>query len=445
MDEKRIVRLVILALSFAVLLSSCAIKPSENEVKSSEEPLTWQEQYDLGVRYLSEGNYEEAILAFTVAIEIDPKRTEAYIGLADVYVAQGNTDAAIAILQQGVDLTEALELKERLDELSAEETSLEEDGEEAILVTNGPNFEADGLAVHITSERSATITISGLLLRESYERNLASSEQDASEYHWETRMHMRDGSEYSVSTSSWAFEPGNTETVAIDEMQHSLWNYDGHSFHLIGDVPMTHTDSSISWEVKVSEEYLFSFYAVEFYEVQIDGALMGLNYRRKYIIDGASGLHTEEREYDEKGNLKRQNYFDAEGKLEKYRLYVESGEAGVRRIDNYLADDTFTGYTLYYESEDGLNSYSENFDAGGNSTGKSVRVSDESGKWLYSAGLNEDGSEWSRNEAIYDANGENIGWDTYRDGELVSYARYKNGTTVYYNADGSVKGSGGVE
>ena len=34
---------------------------------------TWQEQYDLGIRYLSEGNYQEAILAFTAAISIDPK------------------------------------------------------------------------------------------------------------------------------------------------------------------------------------------------------------------------------------------------------------------------------------------------------------------------------------------------------------------------------------
>ena len=49
---------------------------------------TWQEQYDLGVRYLSEGNYEEAIIAFTAAIEIDPKRAEAYVGRGDAYVAQ---------------------------------------------------------------------------------------------------------------------------------------------------------------------------------------------------------------------------------------------------------------------------------------------------------------------------------------------------------------------
>ena len=33
---------------------------------------SWQEQYDLGMHYLLEGNYEEAILAFSLAIEIDP-------------------------------------------------------------------------------------------------------------------------------------------------------------------------------------------------------------------------------------------------------------------------------------------------------------------------------------------------------------------------------------
>lgn len=40
---------------------------------------TWQKQYDLGMRYLTEGSYEEAILAFTAAIEIDPKNADAYI------------------------------------------------------------------------------------------------------------------------------------------------------------------------------------------------------------------------------------------------------------------------------------------------------------------------------------------------------------------------------
>lgn len=67
-------------LSFLLLLGlvACSKKP------------TWKEQYDLGMRYLTESNYEEAILAFTVAIEIDPNQFQAYIQRADAYQRLGN-------------------------------------------------------------------------------------------------------------------------------------------------------------------------------------------------------------------------------------------------------------------------------------------------------------------------------------------------------------------
>lgn len=68
---------IILGLGF--LLALCACGQGINGQASSKDQLTWQEQYDLGVRYLEDGDYEEAIIAFTAAIEIDPKRAEAYI------------------------------------------------------------------------------------------------------------------------------------------------------------------------------------------------------------------------------------------------------------------------------------------------------------------------------------------------------------------------------
>ena len=61
----------------------------------------WQEQYDLGMRYLNDGNYEEAVIAFTAAIEIDPKRPEAYLGAAEAYRGMGDADSARKILEQG--------------------------------------------------------------------------------------------------------------------------------------------------------------------------------------------------------------------------------------------------------------------------------------------------------------------------------------------------------
>lgn len=82
-------RISSLFVAVILLVSLCAC------ARSTEEQ--WQEQYDIGVRYLSEGNYEEAIIAFTAAIEIDPKRTEAYNGLADAYLALGDYESAAAV------------------------------------------------------------------------------------------------------------------------------------------------------------------------------------------------------------------------------------------------------------------------------------------------------------------------------------------------------------
>ena len=90
-----------------LLLTACA--------QSTE--AQWQEQYDLGVRYLSDGNYEEAIIAFTAAIEIDSTRAEAYIGLSDVYVELGDREKAREILEQGYRETFDSSLQDKLSNL----------------------------------------------------------------------------------------------------------------------------------------------------------------------------------------------------------------------------------------------------------------------------------------------------------------------------------------
>ena len=111
---------LILILLLAVGLLGCADK--------------WQTQYDLGVKYLSEGNYEEAVIAFTAAIEIDEKKPEAYISLAESYQAQEDWENARDALQQGQEncgesgeFTAAWEALEEL--LSQQGLVIEENGQ----------------------------------------------------------------------------------------------------------------------------------------------------------------------------------------------------------------------------------------------------------------------------------------------------------------------------
>ena len=91
----RAIQIVSFALVICLLLSACG--------QSGGGEHTWQGQYDLGARYLSEGNYEEAILAFTAAIEIDPMQMDAYLGLAEVYICREEYDKALEVLQTAVD------------------------------------------------------------------------------------------------------------------------------------------------------------------------------------------------------------------------------------------------------------------------------------------------------------------------------------------------------
>ena len=117
----------ILMVALILLLSACA-KVVPGNVADNDHT-TWQEQYDLGVRYLSEGNYERAIIAFTAAIEIDPKTPEAYIGLADAYMGNGESVKAAEVLNTALgglaDEGDLAVIREKLSTITEDEPETE--------------------------------------------------------------------------------------------------------------------------------------------------------------------------------------------------------------------------------------------------------------------------------------------------------------------------------
>ena len=70
----------------------------------------YEQQIKLGYKFLAEGQYEEAILAFDKAITIEAKRDKAYIGKADTYFAISGEDMLTMInesLKAGYALTQS--------------------------------------------------------------------------------------------------------------------------------------------------------------------------------------------------------------------------------------------------------------------------------------------------------------------------------------------------
>lgn len=115
-------RIVNFLLVLAILAGVTACNgPAGTQSKPQES--TWQEQYDLGVRYLSEGNYEEAIIAFTAAIEIEPKQAPAYVGRGDAYLAKSELDLAQQDFEMASILDATLDLKDRLDKIEDEKNA----------------------------------------------------------------------------------------------------------------------------------------------------------------------------------------------------------------------------------------------------------------------------------------------------------------------------------
>lgn len=89
---KTIHRICLILICLVVLLSACG--QANTEIEETTSTLTYQDYYDLGVRYLLESNYEEAIIAFTAAIEIDPKQAPAYVGRGDAHTGVANSISA---------------------------------------------------------------------------------------------------------------------------------------------------------------------------------------------------------------------------------------------------------------------------------------------------------------------------------------------------------------
>ena len=109
-------RNIIIIAAAAVLLAggvTAAAVISSQPASQSEVQLL-----ELARRYLSESNYEQAIIEFRRVLDIQPDNTEAYIGLAKAYIGVGDYDSAEDILRKGLDITGSDSIKALLEQIT---------------------------------------------------------------------------------------------------------------------------------------------------------------------------------------------------------------------------------------------------------------------------------------------------------------------------------------
>lgn len=101
---RMIKRCMVLAAALLLLAGACSCAKKQESL---------EELLKLGQKYLTEENYEEAVVVFEKAIAADEKCVEAYAGLADAYKGRGDTSKAVEILEKGYGLTQDESLLEK--------------------------------------------------------------------------------------------------------------------------------------------------------------------------------------------------------------------------------------------------------------------------------------------------------------------------------------------
>lgn len=81
---------------------------------------------EMAQKYLTELNYEQAVVELRLAIEVEPNDSMAYVALAEVYIAMGDYENAMAVLEEGYAVVGDAEILEERERIAGEYAELQE-------------------------------------------------------------------------------------------------------------------------------------------------------------------------------------------------------------------------------------------------------------------------------------------------------------------------------
>ena len=285
------------------------------------------EQLDLGNRYLEEMDYEQAIVAFNRAIEIDPMSVDAHLGLVEAYIRSGEFEMALEAAKKGYDLTGDERLQEKIE-----------------MIESGNIFSSLGYIIKRTfyDEKG---NLSGWH-KYTYNRN----EQQAT-------VTAYDGSGNETGKIELVYDEKGRQIIG-----YSYGTYDGKlglmKYYYEGEqlVKSEHYNDA-------TENELTSY---TLYECDEDGRI---SKEEEY---DASGVLTRYKipEYDVNGHRIKLSDYGSFGELMFYQTWELDENGNITRHETYSGDGRMNGYSVYEYDEDGNSLGGKYYDADGNLRGE---------------------------------------------------------------------------
>lgn len=126
------VKIILVVICLAVAAAACIF------VVQSRKQQEIRQHLELAKKYLSELNYEQAIVEYTIVLKLDAKNQDITGTLADIYrdyadsfTAENEYEQAIRIVKEGIEATGSAELLKYLEELEKQRELWEQKQEEA--------------------------------------------------------------------------------------------------------------------------------------------------------------------------------------------------------------------------------------------------------------------------------------------------------------------------
>jgi len=342
-----------------LMLVVCLLVVGIRFFKSKQEQYV-EEQLNLGYRFLEEMNYEEAIVAFTNVIQIEPNNTSAYTGRGNAYILSAETQENIAIAL--ADYEAAIAINE-----------------------NVPDAWLGIVDVYI---RCGDFETALIYAQEGYAKSGDKRLEDKANQ-------IKEGN---ISDSQ-----GKTRRMSAYGENHILLYYLDFTYQSDGLVDTVTSFNKNGFETgRVQCEYDEDGKTLVSYGYgSNDGNLSIIRYQYDskgnkqeeiwYKLNGEFHMH-HTYEYDPSGNNVRTNSLDSNGQLDAYELFTYNSEGKSVHRGRYSQNGELQWYQTYEYSEYGKRNRMNRFDAEGTLNEYTLSYYDEKGKLVRTEDYKGDGT-----------------------------------------------------